>query len=383
MGVLSLIPPVAPPVRIRTLLRSLAGATAQQAVFAEALAAAAGRRGAELFRSGRSALAEVLRRSSTPGRDEVVLPGYTCWTVPAAAVRAGLRIRLVDVDPVTLDVDPDALSRAPLDRVAAAVVCHLCAGTADVEGAARLLGGRDRSVLVIEDAAQAWPAGRTAAHAVVLSFGRGKPLPLGSGGALLHDDPVDPAPERAGGWAEAAALFGTVALARPGTFRLPESIPALAIGATVYDPSFAHGRGIHGWQARLGLDVVARLPLLARSRSEHAGRLAGAFGGKRGWTVTVPAGGRGPLRLPVLAPSAEARDEAVAHFRRKGVAASPLYPGTLADIPALRTHLVGAVPELPGAREIAGRLLTVPTYPDLRDRDLAAIERAIESLPAA
>src|SRR5262249_11056928 len=53
-----------------------------------------------LVSSGTAALALILtslKRLSS--RREVVLPAYTCFSVPAAVERAGLAIRLVDVDP--------------------------------------------------------------------------------------------------------------------------------------------------------------------------------------------------------------------------------------------------------------------------------------------
>jgi len=66
---------------------------------AGALAARTGAHGVLLRRSGREALRVALRAAAAgTGRDEVVLPAYTCWSVAAAAVAAGLKVRLADVD---------------------------------------------------------------------------------------------------------------------------------------------------------------------------------------------------------------------------------------------------------------------------------------------
>src|SRR5262249_30572436 len=153
-----------------------------------------------------------LRRAASPGRDEVLVPAYTCWTVPASVVRAGLRVRLVDVDPVSLDLDPAALAAAPTGRLASVIATHLFARTSDVAAVAMALAARDPGVRIVEDAAQAWPAsGGHSAWPVVLSFGRGKALPLGGGGALLASigeggsmQVTDP---EAGGWSEAIAFL--------------------------------------------------------------------------------------------------------------------------------------------------------------------------------
>ena len=53
----------------------------------------------QLHASGRAALRALLAAlASRSGRREVVIPAYCCLSVPAAAVAAGLRVRLVDVD---------------------------------------------------------------------------------------------------------------------------------------------------------------------------------------------------------------------------------------------------------------------------------------------
>jgi dTDP-4-amino-4,6-dideoxygalactose transaminase len=79
-------------------------------------------RHAFLLSSGRAALTvllQALRRE--PGRREVVIPAYTCFSVPSAIARAGLTVRLCDVDPKTLDLDLNALVRLDLSRVVAIV----------------------------------------------------------------------------------------------------------------------------------------------------------------------------------------------------------------------------------------------------------------------
>ena len=47
-------------------------------------------------RAGMTLLFRAMRRLRPGHRDEVVVPSYTCYSVPAAAVKAGLRVRIVD-----------------------------------------------------------------------------------------------------------------------------------------------------------------------------------------------------------------------------------------------------------------------------------------------
>ena len=58
-----------------------------------------------LFSSGKAALAQTLKalHQLYPGRTEVLVPAFTCYSVPSAIVRAGLDIKLCDVNPESLD----------------------------------------------------------------------------------------------------------------------------------------------------------------------------------------------------------------------------------------------------------------------------------------
>ena len=111
------MPPSATPVRWSDLAASLAAvrsvrATADFAAdgsteLAEALAAMTGSPSLQLTASGRAAFFLILEacKRRRPGRDEVVLPAYTGPVLAYAAQAAGLRVRLVDMEPQTLDYD--------------------------------------------------------------------------------------------------------------------------------------------------------------------------------------------------------------------------------------------------------------------------------------
>lgn len=379
-----LIPPVAVPVRAGQVAASvLASAGQAPAPFSKLLAETTGRAGAELFGSGRAALAAWLRRAARTPRDEVLVPAYTCWSVPASVVRAGLKVRLADVSPDTLDIDPHGLDGVPFERLAAAIAAHLFAETADVAGLAGVIHARDTGIRVIEDAAQAWPRSLPSpADAVLLSFGRGKPLPLGGGGALLHsrsEQAGSPLSGR-GGWCGAAKLALTSVLSRPGWYRIPEAMPFLGVGTTIYDPGFDATAPFRRWQERLGETMLQRLPELHELRTRHAQQLSERVSDCAGWSVPAGVQDKSPVRLPVLAPSRAARDQTLSALRRSGISASPIYPGTLAEIPALRPHLANPEVETPGAAVLAARLLTLPVYPTLSKRQLDRIGTAFQEV---
>ena len=336
--------------------------------FARGLCSAAGLPRAAFVGNGRSALAALLAALAGGGADEVLVPAYTCWSVASSAARAGLKLRLADVDPETLDVRLDDGWRSP--RLAAAVGGHLFGRSVDVARMGAALRAGAPGVPFIEDASQAWPESGGGADFVLLSFARGKLFPLGGGGALLGGDLVSSlgATPRSGGWGRAAALFATIALGRPPFFGLLQGVRFLGVGATVFDPCFAPAPRFHRWQARLALRRLPSLPDDRRARGEVARALRSFVPNAAGWRVPRLRDDDGWIRFPVLAPDRSARDRALASLRRQGVWATTMYPACLADVPEIAPWLAARQPPLTGARTLADRLLTLPVSPTFPPR---------------
>jgi len=337
-----------------------------------------------LHASGREALRVALAwLAKQSGRDEVLIPAYTCFSIPASAVAAGLRVRLVDVT-LAGRVDPDSLASLPLERAAALVVSNLfgvpepvralrecCAraGVALIDDAAQSLGAR----------AQEGPVGARG-DLGILSFGRGKPLGALGGGAIVW--PAEPTlsspparPRRAKALAKALAYDAAL---QPAVFGLLAAIPALHIGETPFEPDFARG-AIDGASLCLAAVAARDLEEQARERARRADALAAdieaasAFRSLRadpGDTAVYP-------RLAVVAPSAQARDRALAALRDLG--ASGMYPSSLDGVPALRPHLAGE-PACETARELAARLLTLPTHREITGAHRARLLEVVRRL---
>jgi dTDP-4-amino-4,6-dideoxygalactose transaminase len=323
-----------------------------------------------LHASGREALRIAFSHfAALRGRDEIWVPGYTCFSIPAAAVAAGLRVRLVEIG---LDgrIDSDALSRMPLERAAALVVSNLFGVPEPVAKLRELLNAR--GVALVDDAAQSLGA-RSAEGPVggrgevgVLSFGRGKPLSALGGGALAWTGPdaptdspaMDPAPRPHLAIARAAA-FNLALL--PAVFRWLAAIPALAIGETRYDPNFKRG-GIDGASLCLAAAALPELEAANRERARRAAALAARITAETNFSPLVASERDESVypRLGVLAPSAPARKAALRALAPFG--ATRMYPSALDGIGALKSRLA-AMPETPVAREFAARLLTLPTGP--------------------
>ena len=374
---LGLIPPIAVPVSPAAIAKSVAGAAdSARDTFAADLAKRFNASSVALFGSGRGALLAILSSLPREGRREVLVPAYTCWSVPAAVVRAGLRVRLYDLDPLTFRLAKD-LDPAAYDRAAAVILADLLSVAPGLESDADSIRRQNPELCVVIDRAQSWPGEASAGGLTLLSFGRGKPMPLGGGGAVLARGVpcgIQGPNVRKGGLGGALTLAMVSLLGHPECFRGPASIPALGIGTTVFDPAFDEGRPFRRWQDRLGCALMPRMAEFEKRRREHAARLSEVVAATRGWSVGPWTGG--PLRLPVYAASRGLRDRMITALGRHGVSASALYPGTLRDIASLRSQVANSESECPGAQEIADRLLTLPVYPTLGTRDMDRIARA-------
>nr|WP_225908834.1 DegT/DnrJ/EryC1/StrS family aminotransferase [Pseudomonas lactucae] len=125
--------------------------------------------------------------------DEVIVPGLT-WVACASAVLAVNAIPvIVDIDPLSLCLDPAAVEAAIGPRTRAIMAVHLYNAIADLD-ALLALAQRHRLDL-IEDCAQAhgarWRGRRVGSVGTVGTFSmqNGKVLTSGEGGACICDDP--------------------------------------------------------------------------------------------------------------------------------------------------------------------------------------------------
>ena len=70
-------------------------------------------------------LLETLKTQDGGIRDEVVIPGYTCYSVAASIAKAGLKINVYDLDPATLQPDFNSLRKAASEKTLAIIFQHL------------------------------------------------------------------------------------------------------------------------------------------------------------------------------------------------------------------------------------------------------------------
>jgi len=124
--------------------------------------------------------------------DEVITSPYTFAATGEAILYLGARPVLVDIDPGTLNIDPEAAERAVTRRTRALVPVHIAGLPCDMRS---LLGlARRKRLKVVDDAAHAlgsWVDGRpigSLSDLTCFSFYATKNLTTGEGGMVTTDD---------------------------------------------------------------------------------------------------------------------------------------------------------------------------------------------------
>lgn len=325
---------------------------------------------------------------------EVILPAYGCPDLVAAVVAQGARPVLVDTLPDRPFLDTEKLTNAFSD----ATVAVIAAGFLGVPEQLAVLASlcRQRNVWLIEDSAQCFPpecAREPIADCAVLSFGRGKPINLMGGGALLvrGDHRISASeilftlPEKALsiGWKWKTRRYIFNFLLGRLCYGLLRRVPFLGLGATVYKPLLNISRvvppkglleaGVRGAEQRPGIAVkyVRQLDFLER----------------RGWKPFMANGvsedsqaGQVTLRYGLLAPDQGSRVRAIEALTRKGIGANAFYGHTLPGIEGVPGDLGDSADDYPNAESFADRLLTLPSHEDVTDRDLAIVAATLDKL---
>lgn len=325
----------------------------QHAAFERELADLVGASHALGVASGTDALELALKATMPPGRSAVATVANAGGYTTTAALRAGLDVALVDIEPEALLIDPTDVARVLAERadVGVVVVTHLFGRAADV-AAVRAVAA-PHGVAVVEDCAQAIGA-RTAtgpvgslADAAAFSFYPTKNLgALGDGGAITttRADVVEAvAALRQYGW---GAKY-EVTLPGGVNSRLDEiqaavlrtRLPRLAAGN-------ARRREIAATYSRA---ASPRLRVVASDGPEYVGHLG-------------------------VVETAE-RAALTDHLDAAGIAWGIHYPVPDHRQPAWAARFSGV--SLPRTEAAAERILTIPLHPELRPDEVERVGRAL------
>jgi len=327
--------------------------------FEHAIARLCGTPGAVAVSSGTAGLQLALEVLEIGPGDEVITSALTFVATANAILHVGASIVLVDIDPVTMNLDPERVAAAVTARTRAILPVHLFGRLADMASIDKL--ARRHGLAVLEDACEAIGSRRgpyiagASGDAGVFGFYPNKLITCGEGGAIVSKDRslLDRCRRLRN---HGRSLSGQPA-GHGYNFRLTEMQAALGRSQITRLGQFIDDRCAvaEGYRRRLGSVAGLRLPEPAASDEVIS------------WFGYVP-------RLAQRAPASAASAARVAMARRN------IETGHY--FPALHrlAHLAGSPDcrhgDLPVTEDAADRSLALPIYPGLTARELDRVAEA-------
>lgn len=321
----------------------------------KSFAAFSGARYGVAVNSGTSALHLAMQAAGIGPGDEVITTPFTFVATVAAIIYAGAKPVLVDIDPVSMALDPALIEAAITPATRGIVPVHLYGQTADMD--AILAIAERHGLVVIEDACQAHGAeykGRRAGSmglAGCFSFYPGKNLgACGEGGMLVtNDEALATTVRRLRDWGQEERYHH---VAKGYNFRMD------AIQGAVLSVKLPH---LEGWTEK------------RRQHARHYGQL---LGGMPGIELPVELKGRRHV-YHVYAIRTRNREQLRQALLDDGVQTGLHYP--------IPVHLQRAYADLgygkgdfPIAETAASEVLSLPIYPELEPWQIEHVARALE-----
>lgn len=315
-----------------------------------------------LFANGTLSLVCAMQAMDLTG--EVITTPFS-FVATAHAIRwLGLTPVFVDVDPVTLNLDPACVEAAITPRTSAILPVHCYGNPCDTQ-AIQSIATR-HGLKVVYDAAHAFgvedAGGSVLRHGDVssVSFHATKVFNTFEGGAVIcHDAQTKQ--------------------------RLKDLKNFGITSETTVDAIGINGK-MSEINAALGLLQMKHFDTVLDARSRVAGIYQDRFADLRGIALVPPAHQtrRNNAYCPILvgADCPVSRDELYDALKAQGIFTRKYFSPLLSDLPMYRDLPSAQAANLPIAHDVAHRILCLPIYPDLASDEVERIAHAIATIVA-
>ena len=308
-----------------------------------------------------------------PG-DEVITTTHT-FTATAEVVRyLGADVKLVDIDPATMNIDPAAVEAAITPRTKAIMPVHYAGLAADMP---RLLAiAQAHGLKVVEDAAHALPTtsqgaliGTLKSDATVFSFYANKTITTGEGGMLVT---------RSEALAQRAKTMRLHGMNRDAFDRFTATLPSWYY--EVVAPGFKYN--LTDIAAALGIHQLRRLRGFQGKREQLAAAYDSALAGLPLVLPPRPTGGdMHAWHLYVVRLGDEAgvaRDRFIERLYEAGIGCSVHYI-PLHLHPYWRDRYGLSAAQFPHSQRAYERMVSLPLYTRMTEADVQRVAQAVRA----
>jgi dTDP-4-amino-4,6-dideoxygalactose transaminase len=333
--------------------------------------------------SGTSALALALIdckiRANSVSDPQVIIPGYCCPDLVAAAIYAGIEPLVVDIGEDDPGYDLTQLVDAIGDRVIAIIAVNFLGVKENLDAIRRLIS--QRNIKLIEDNAQWFPENirqTFSSDYVIFSFGRGKPVSLLTGGVLLTKTALTNTVQQrnisASAFKYRLKIRAYNLLLHPRAYYCLSRMPFIHLGETRFDlhqhvtPMLAAARAL----------LAANLQAHYQRSEKIADDYQHGFAAIQNMSaINTERKGR-LLRYPLLLKNQSQRDDIFGQLHSAGLGASLMYKQELNNIEGVADNITIHSP-LIHAQSFSRRLLTLPVHEYVDNNRLDAIKKIIFS----
>ncbi len=345
--------------------------------FAAAFAEFVGAKHAIPVNSATAAMHLALEAAGLQSGDEVIVPTFT-FAATAEVVRYfDAKPVLVDVDPETLNIDPNQVQAAITRRTKVIIPVHVAGQAADLDAIHAI--AQEYNLIVLEDAAHALPTyhkGRMVgqiSHFTAFSFYATKTLATGEGGMITTDNDE---------WAERCQIMSLHGISKDAWKRYTKD------SSWYYEivaPGFKYN--LTDVAAAIGVVQLSKVESMLQQRVKIAKRYDRAFGADPSLQIpTVSWFSTHPYHLYILRLNLDTLTIDRAEFINELTAANI---GVSVHWLPLHMHpyyveTYGYAPDdFPVARREYERVISLPIYPTMTDADVDYVIEAVLSIAAA
>jgi perosamine synthetase len=331
------------------------------AQFEGALAERIGAEHVSAVSSGTAGLHLALRAAGLAAGDEVVTTPFSFVASANSILYEGAKPVFCDIDPRTLNLDPQAAAAAVTGRTAGILPVHIFGYPADTPSLERIAG--ERGLWIVEDACEAIGAvhgdGRPVGargHPSVFAFYPNKQVVTGEGGAVVSPD------------AEIKARIDS----ERNQGRAPD------MGWLDHDRLGFNYR-LSDVACALGIAQLERLDELMAARARIAATYTELLGGVEGLVLPCADSGgdrRSWFVYVVQLPPGVDRDATIEAMRSAGIDTKPYLPA-IHLMQFYRERFGHREGEFPVCEDISRRSIALPFFPEMRDEQVQRVSDAL------